>query len=122
MAESPPAMYSKLSAPPGETQPLPVVVATIRYLRSNPPARSRSATARFARSSLESAESRPANARIGSVALVPVYAEISVAVGPVLAKLRPSRPSDSHDTSDPGPPERRGDVVCVTPGLSSPLR
>jgi hypothetical protein len=50
-AESPPVCYSKLAIAAGSNQPVPVDPATIRDLRFNPPARSRSATARAARSS-----------------------------------------------------------------------
>jgi hypothetical protein len=60
MAESPSVRYSKLSIAPGSSQPLPVVVATSRFARSKPPARSRSATASLARSSTSSAETVPA--------------------------------------------------------------
>jgi hypothetical protein len=60
MAESPPVRYSKLSMAPESSQPLPVVVATSRLVRSKPPARSRSSTASSARSSTSSADRVPA--------------------------------------------------------------
>ena len=37
-------------------------------------------------------------------------------MGPVATNVRPCSPSDSHVTSDPGPPERRSEVVGSTPG------
>src|SRR4029453_4637889 len=49
MAESPPVRYSKLSIDPESSQPLPVVVATSRFPRANPPARPRPPTASLAR-------------------------------------------------------------------------
>ena len=60
IAESPPVRYSKLSIAPASSQPLPVVVATSRLARSNPPARSRSSTASSARSSTSLADTVPA--------------------------------------------------------------
>ena len=36
--------------------------------------------------------------------------------------LRPSRPSESHGTREPGPPERRSVVGCSTPSGVIPLR
>ena len=59
MALSPFITYSSESLAAGSTQPVPVVVATTRTSRSNPPARSSSRTASAARSSTSSADARP---------------------------------------------------------------
>jgi len=42
-------------------------------------------------------------------------------VGPAATKIRPWCPSDSHDTSDPGPPERSGLVGAAKSGSVSSL-
>ena len=64
----------------------------------------------------------PAYARIGAFADEPVNAAISAADGPVPVMVRPWRPSDSHDTNDPGPPDRSGLVGCSTPSAVVVLR
>ena len=89
VAVSPPLRYSDESTSAGSTQPLPVVVTTTRFLRSNPPARSRSLTARAARDPASGADASPAYARIGSSAGWPVNFSISLTVGPLPTKLRP---------------------------------
>ena len=52
----------------------------------------------------------------------PLHSAISAADGPVPAMVRPWRPSDSHDTSDPGPPDRSPLVGWVTPSAVVVLR
>ena len=47
---------------------------------------------------------------------------ISPADGPVPMKLRPSRPSVPHDTSEPSPPERRLVAGWCTPAGVAVLR
>ena len=44
------------------------------------------------------------------------------AVGPVPAMVRPWRPSDAQDTSDPGPPDRRALTGASTPSAVVVLR
>ena len=45
----------------------------------------------------------------------------SSTVGPLSTKMRPSRPSESHDTSDCGPPDRNGVFGAAVSGLISLL-
>jgi hypothetical protein len=56
------------------------------------------------------------------LAAEPVNAAISSAEGPVPLMVRPWRPSDSQDTSDPGPPERSPLVGGWTPSAVVVLR
>ena len=108
-------MYSSESTAAGSTHPEPVVVIAARVPRSNPPARARSSTASRARCSAVGADSRPEYARTGDVATAPEKAAMSAGDGPVPAKVRPCCPSDTHGTSDPGPPDRSGPAGCTTP-------
>ena len=49
------------------------------------------------------------------MAVWPVNFSISLADGPLPMKRRPCQPSESHGTSEPGPPERRLVVGWRTP-------
>ena len=99
----------------GSTQPLPVVVTTIRFLRWKPPARSRSLTASAARDSASGPDASPAYALTGSTARWCVTVSMSAGDGPRPVNVRPWKPRESHGTTEPGPPERRPDVGWCTP-------
>ena len=114
-AVSPCHRYSSEFDDCGSIQPVPVVPMTTSTSRDQASVRSSSLTASLARSSAVGALSTPTYTRMGSSAGSPVNSWMAAASGPRPVKLRPCRPSESHVTSDPGPPERSELVGSVAP-------
>ena len=119
IAVSPPLTYSSGTVDDGGIHPRPVVPATAITARRSAFVRRSSATTRSACSRGEDADSRPTYTRTGSIAGRPVSAVMSSADGPPATKVRPSRPSVSHATSDAALPDRFGDRGRATSGAVS---
>ena len=114
-------MYSRGSTAPSSTHPVPVAVITPSTRREKAPVRWSSLTTNAARCRASDAESTPAYTRIGSTEGRRLNACSSAVVVAPPTKSRPMRPSDAHDTSEPGPPDRGRLDGAATPALVSRL-